>query len=101
MSEPSFRRSPDFLVRDVGGRHVLVPVRRPMPRDVAMFLLEGPVARLLWEALAAPRSRAELVEEVLAGFEVDDPERVGAEVDGFLEQLGALGALEPLQGGSP
>jgi hypothetical protein len=87
-----FVRSDDWRVREVGGRHVLVPLAAPVPADVVMYVLDGDVAAALWEALAAPRTAAELVELVLATFEGADRSAVEADVGAFLGQLTRLGA---------
>ena len=90
-----YRRAEGFVVRALGPRNVLVPVHAPVPHDVLMFLLDGPVAEHIWELLAEPRSHAELVASVLQAFEAE-PGVVSAEVETYLEQLGTLGAVEQL-----
>ncbi|MDC3378821.1 PqqD family peptide modification chaperone [Planctomycetota bacterium] len=92
FSEGSLVRSPDFVVRTVGPEHVLVPLRTPMPADVLMFVLDGPVAALLWDALAAPRSLEDLVGHVLAEFDVR-ADVARTEVAVFVDQLIELGAV--------
>ena len=89
----SFRRSPNFVARTVGEHHVLLPVEGALPDDVYVFLLDGPVALALWDALSVSRSQRELVDTVLAAFEVER-EQAEADVATFLEQLSAAGCLD-------
>ena len=90
-----YLRSPDFVLRQEAAQQLLIPVRSPMPHGVLVFLLDGPVALLLWEALATSRTFAELEALVLAEFEVS-PAQARGELKTYLRQLERLGALAPV-----
>ena len=87
------RRREGFVLRPLGPRTVIVPVHAPIPHDVLLYLLDGPVARLLWDELEQERTDADLVAAVLDAFAAERPV-VEADVAAFLEQLTTLGALE-------
>lgn len=90
-------RSPHWVLRDVAGQTVLVPVRDRMPDGVMLFLLDGPVARLVWDELTAGARRVDdLIERVVQAFDVDR-EAAAADVAEFVRQLTAIRAatLEP------
>jgi hypothetical protein len=93
---PRFQRDPQFVMRKVGPKRVLVPTRTPMPTDVLMFLLDGPVAERIWELLAAPTSPRELADAIATEFEAADPAPIESEVVAYLEQLLALGGIRDL-----
>ena len=38
---PRYTRDPGFRVRALGSKTVLVPILRPLPRDVMMYLLKS------------------------------------------------------------
>lgn len=50
------------------------------------------VGARIWELLAAPTTRGDLVTRLVDEFDVS-PAQCGAEVDGFLEELRARGLL--------
>ena len=85
-----YRRSQDAVVRTIGDHRVLLPVDRALPADVLLFLLDGPVAELVWEALAEPREPGALAAQVAQQFEVD-AETAAQDVDAFLQQLEQAG----------
>ena len=89
-----FEKTRDVVLRQVAEERVLVPLRRQVPREVLVFLLEGPVARRAWDLLDGAMTGHELVALLQDEFEV---ERAEAELDvrSFLDQLLTLGALKP------
>ena len=60
-----YLRSDRLCARAVAGHDVLVPVDGALPDDVLLLVLDGPVARRLWELLASPRSAEELAWEAV------------------------------------
>lgn len=90
MIAPATRvaRSGRVAERVIDGRAVVVVIDR---RE--LHTLNG-VGTFVWQALAAgPRSFGELVESVVASFEVERA-RAEGDVAGFVEELARLGALE-------
>ena len=91
--EKRFERTGDVVLRAVAEEQVLVPLRRQMPRDVLVFLLDGPVAMRLWELLGdGTLTGHELVDVLVGEFDVERPQ-AEEEVRAFLDQLHALDAV--------
>ena len=91
------RRAPDVVLRPIAGQRLLIDPRG-MPPGVMLFLLDGPVAELLWEALATPRLVEELVDLVVGEFAVAREVAEG-DVGRFLAELRAERCVEDVGGG--
>jgi len=86
------KRSEDFLLQNVGGQDLLVPLG-PKVMDMNSLITLNATGRRVWELLAEDRSIEYLVAEVVKQFDVD-LERARADVQAFLDDLGRLGLLE-------
>jgi hypothetical protein len=86
------KRSEDFLLQNVGGQDLLVPLGAKV-MDMNSLITLNATGRRVWELLAADRSLEYLVAEVVKRFDVD-LERARADVQAFLDDLGRLGLLE-------
>lgn len=86
------KQSPDFLLRDVAGSVVLVPVGAATERFPGMITLNE-TGKLLWEALAAEQTPETLTQMLLEQYEVTR-EQAHADVDAFLKKLSAVGAVK-------
>lgn len=84
------------MLREVGPWRILVPVRASLPEDVSLLVLDGPVAEAVWAALDGQCGGRELLDLVLARFEVD-PAHARVELQAFLAQLLAVGAARPVR----
>ncbi len=87
------KRSEDFLLKNVGGQDLLVPLGAKV-MDMNSLIVLNATGRFVWELLAAECSVEGLVSEVVARFEVD-PARARTDIQVFLDDLGRLGLLEP------
>ena len=87
-----WRRAPGVVTRKVAGELVLVPVASSVrARDTRFFVLNGTAERL-WSLLEQPRTADELAQHLTTEFEVDSA-RARADVDAFLADLDAQGAI--------
>ena len=86
------KRSEDFLLQNVGGQDLLVPLGAKV-MDMNSLITLNATGRRVWELLAEDRSLEYLVAEVVKQFDVD-LERARADVQAFLDDLGRLGLLE-------
>ena len=84
-----YERSDAFVYRHVAGEHLLLALKRD--RTAPMFMLT-PTAGFLWEQLAGWTSAAELVERLVAHFDVS-ADVASRDVEDFLQQLRQLGAV--------
>lgn len=92
LDDATFRRDDRYVRRAAGARDLLVPRVGGAPPGVMLFLLDGPVASFLWEELARPRTRRELLAALLASFAVDEA-RAAGDLERFLDQLERAGCL--------
>jgi hypothetical protein len=78
------------VYRHIAGEHLLIAIRGD--RDAPMFALT-PSGAMLWKRLADWATEEQLVELVLAQYDVTT-DRAAADVEEFLEQLRELRALD-------
>lgn len=87
-----WRRAAGVVTRRVAGELVLVPVAGVgQARDTRFFVLNETAERL-WSLLETPRSPEDLARHLTYEFEVD-ASRARADVDAFLADLDAQGAI--------
>ena len=83
---------PGFILRDLVGEKVLMPVGDNIGRFGGALLMNA-LSAFIWEALQTPVSRDELLRAVLDRYDVD--ERTAAEdLDRTLAEMDAMGILE-------
>lgn len=87
-----YLRRRDAVLREVPGHCVVLPGRGALPPGVCAFLLDGPVARFLWDALGEPRTLDELADLVSDSFAVERA-RARDDARAFLDQLAAADLL--------
>lgn len=85
------KRSTDFLLRDVAGTLVIVPVGAAVSVFPGMITLNATGA-YLWELLETEQSVETLTDALVARYEVDN-EKARADVEAFLTKLKPTGAL--------
>jgi hypothetical protein len=86
------KRREDFLLQNVGGQDILVPLGAQV-MDMNCLIKLNTTGRRVWELLAADRSLDYLVAKVVAQFDVN-LEKARDDVQAFLDDLGRLGLLE-------
>ncbi|MFZ2447409.1 MAG: PqqD family protein [Syntrophobacteraceae bacterium] len=86
------KRSDDFLLRNVGGQDLLVPLGAKVLDMNALITLNA-TGRAVWELLAEDRSLEYLVAEVVNQFDTDE-DRARTDVRAFLDELERLGLLK-------
>jgi hypothetical protein len=100
MAEPAsdqsrYKRSADFVPRNVAGETLLVPVSRPssLPatRAVDLFVLNDSGA-FLWSALAVPATKTELAQKLMEEFEAT-ADMAARDVDVYMQMLLDIGAV--------
>lgn len=75
----------EFILREVAGETILVPVGDTALRFNGIITLE-PVGTRIWQGLEAGKDRETILTEILDTFEVE-PEVASADLDAFLQQL--------------
>lgn len=82
----------DIVMREVAGETVLIPVERAALRLHGMISMSES-GTMLWKLLEEHRTREELIQAILAEYEVEEA-TASADVDAFIAQMDALGLLE-------
>ena len=85
------KQNPDFLLQEVAGSVVLVPVGEAVRKFPGMITLNE-TGKILWDTLCADQTAESLVEVLLEQFEVDAAQ-ARQDVDAFLHRLTAVGAV--------
>ena len=87
------KRKNDFIMQNVGGENLLVPLGAQVREFNGLITLNG-TAACVWGLLAAERSVDELTAAVAERFDVD-PETACADVRRFVQEIAKIGLLEP------
>lgn len=85
------KRCADFLLRDVAGSLVIVPVGAAASAFPGMVTLNATGA-YIWELLETEQTVASLADALIARYEVDRETAV-ADVESFIASLKPIGAI--------
>lgn len=85
------KRSTDFLLREVAGTCVIVPVGKAA-REFPGMMRVNPTGRFLWELLEQEQTVESLVAALLERYDVS-AELATKDVAAFLENIRSAGAL--------
>jgi hypothetical protein len=85
------KRNPDFLMREVAGSLVLVPVGEAARKFPGMVTMNATSA-FLWEQLAGEQTQESLVQALQAEYDVDEA-LAAVDVKRFLDKLTEIGAI--------
>ena len=91
-----FRKSKTVVERRIRGEHILVPVAGTMEQLDSIYTL-NPAGSLVWERAIGGTSETEIVRALTAEFDVDAG-TASRDAARHLDELCALGALEPVEG---
>ncbi len=87
------KRNNDFLLKNVGGQDILVPLAAKVSEMNCLIALNT-TGRCVWELLAEDQSVEDLTEVVAERFDVDK-DRARADVQAFLDDIERIGLLVP------
>lgn len=85
------KRNSDFLLQDVAGTQVIVPVGEAVTQFPGMITVNGTGA-YIWQLLETEQTVESLAEEIVAHYAVS-LEQATTDVEAFLAQLQPTGAL--------
>ena len=91
---PDMKAKPGFVLRNIVGEHLLMPTGD----NISVFkgsVLLNEVSAFVWEKLQLPVSREDLLQAVLAEFDVDEA-TASADLDKLLAELNGYGLLEDM-----
>lgn len=84
-------RNPSYLLREVAGSSVLVPVGEAT-RDFPGMITVNATSAYLWECLATQQTKESLVAALLARYDVTQ-QQAAEDVEKFLKTLLLVGAV--------
>lgn len=87
----AMKRSSDFLMRDVAGSLVVVPVGAAVSAFPGMITLNA-VGAFIWELLETEQTVESLARALMERYEVDETTAT-ADVEAFVAKLKATGAI--------
>jgi len=87
------KRQADFMMQDVGGENLLVPLGAQV-MDLNGLITLNDTAACVWALLAAERTLDELAAAVAERFDVA-AEIARADVQTFVDEIAKMGLLEP------
>lgn len=85
------KRNDNFLLRDVAGTLVVVPVGAAVTAFPGMITL-NPTGAYIWELLETEQTVQSLVDALVARYEVDE-EKARTDVEVFIAKLEPTGAI--------
>lgn len=85
-------RSNSVVSRIIADETLIVPIRRGVG-DLSSIYSLNPVATAIWNAIAQPRTKEEIVQLIQDEFDVE-AEAVAADVESFLCQMSAAGLVD-------
>ncbi len=91
QEDARYERNQDFIYRKVVDEFVLVPIHQDVADMDCIYTLSG-VGAFVWERLGGPATRAELQAAILDEYGTD-PEVVAADLESFLGEMTAIGAI--------
>lgn len=86
------KRNPDFVVTDVAGSHILVPVGKAAVNFNSIISLNE-MGLTVWDMLENETSEEEVLQKILAEYEVTE-DRARADVERFIGKLRESGCIE-------
>lgn len=86
------RRKDDFLMHDIDGESVLVPLGSQVVNMNGLVTMNA-TGSFIWSLLDRDQSEDELVEAVIERFDVDG-ERASADIRAFLDEISCMGLLQ-------
>ena len=85
------KQNPDFVMCDVAGKHVLMPLARAAVNLDGMISLNE-VGLTVWNSLAEEKSYEELLQMMVSDYSVSK-EIADWDIQAFLKKLKAVGAV--------
>ncbi len=81
-----------FVVREIAGKSVVIALGEASKGFKGMIELNG-TARIIWDMLADGKERDEIVNKIVAEYDIDEA-TAASDIDGFIEALTGANVLE-------
>ena len=87
-------KDPSIVYREIAGEAILVPIRRNVADMESVYTLDS-VGADIWELIDGDRTLSEILDLLLGAYDVDVAD-LSKDLDEFLGQLEAIGAIRPV-----
>jgi len=84
-------RSDTVVSRVIAGETLIVPISKRVG-DLASIYSLNPVATTIWETIARPRSKSEIVQVIARQFEAGNTQ-IECDVEAFLAEMESVGLV--------
>ena len=84
-------RSDTVVSRVIAGETLIVPISKRVG-DLASIYSLNPVATTIWETIARPRSKSEIVQVIAREFEAGNTQ-IECDVEAFLAEMESVGLV--------
>ncbi len=84
-------RSDTVVSRVIAGETLIVPISKRVG-DLASIYSLNPVATTIWETIACPRSKSEIVQVIAREFEAGNTQ-IECDVEAFLAEMESVGLV--------
>ncbi len=88
----SYVRSDSVVSRVIAGETLIIPVRKGVG-DLASIYSLNQVASSIWQAIAGPRSKEEIVQVIDREFSSGDRGQIENDVEAFLDEMRFAGLV--------
>ena len=90
MENKKYCLKPGYVLREIAGEHLAIPVTAENSSDIVVL---NPVSAVLWRELEAPKTIDELADKICESFDINREEAV-ADIKEFVESLISAGVVE-------
>ena len=91
-------RSETVVSRVIAGETLIVPISKRVG-DLASIYSLNPVATTIWETIARPRSKSEIVQVIAREFEAGNTQ-IECDVEAFLAEMESVGLVTEVGAGA-
>jgi len=92
MADTLYQQNTNFIYRKIVDESILVPVHLDVADMNCIYTLNE-VGNFIWEALASPKSRADLQAQLNGEYDVDI-NILTSDLDRFLQEMTSIGAIK-------
>lgn len=91
QEDTRYERNPEFIFRKIVNETVLVPIHQDVADMDCLYTLNE-VGASIWARLEKPATLVDLQAGLLEEYDAD-PETLAADLDGFIAEMAAIGAV--------
>lgn len=90
MTDKKYRLKPGYVLREIAGEHLAIPVTAENSADIVVL---NPVSAVLWSELEEEKTIDELADKICSNFDISREEAT-ADIKEFIESLISAGVVE-------